>query len=270
MADVLEDIVRKTRDRLKAQKRRVPLAELQKQAAQRPSVHPFSKAIHASQGLAVIAELKQASPSAGVIREETDLLGRIQGYVRGGAAALSILTEEFYFHGSPHILELARKHSDVPILRKDFIVDPYQVEESRQMGADALLLITTLLPPSLLKELLDHTQEVGMEALVELHDEKDLEKALKAGATVIGINHRNLRTLQMDLQLAKRLLPLIPAAGKTLVIESGIKDTSDLPPLRELGAHAVLMGETLMRHPDPEKIVLQFVQGGRSEMRKTS
>ena len=270
MTDVLEDIVRKTRDRLKAQKRRLPLAELQKQASQRQNLHSFSQALHRPDGMAVIAEVKQASPSAGVIREESNVLGRIQGYARGGASALSILTEEYYFHGSPHVLELARQHTELPILRKDFIVDPYQVEESRRMGADALLLITTLLPPAQLKELLDHTQAIGLEALVELHDEKDLDKALKAGANLIGINHRNLRTLQMDLTLAKRLIPLIPPSGKTIVVESGLKDAAELAPLRELGAHAVLIGETLMRHPDPEQIVHQFVEGGRSDARRPS
>jgi indole-3-glycerol phosphate synthase len=264
MTDVLEDIVQKTRDRLKAQKRRVPFADLERQAAERKTVASFSSALRRPDGLAIIAELKQASPSAGVIREEPDLAGRIQAYVRGGAAALSILTEEFYFHGSPHVLELARRSTDKPILRKDFIIDAYQVEESRHMGADALLLITTLLPPSLLKELLDHTREAGLEALVELHDEKDLEKALKAGATVIGVNHRNLRTLQMDMDLAKRLLPKIPKSGTTLVVESGIKAPGDLPPLRALGAQAVLIGETLMRDPNPEQIVKQFVEGGRA------
>src|SRR5438477_96515 len=135
MTDVLEEIVQKTRERLKAQKRRLPLAELQKQAALRPEIHSFSQSLHRQDGIAVIAELKQASPSAGVIRDEGNVLGRIQGYTRGGAAALSILTEEYYFHGSPHMLEEARQHTDLPILRKDFIVDPYQVEESRRMGA---------------------------------------------------------------------------------------------------------------------------------------
>jgi indole-3-glycerol phosphate synthase len=219
----------------------------------------FASALRKPDGLSIIAELKQASPSAGVIRQESNLAGRIQGYTKGGASALSILTEEYYFHGSPYVLELARKETDLPILRKDFIIDPYQVEESRHMGADALLLITTLLPPSLLQEMLAHCREVGLEALVETHDEKDLEKALKVGAETLGINHRNLRTLQMDMSLSERLLPMVPKDGKTVVIESGITKPQELARLRKAGAHAVLIGETLMRDPNPEAIVRSFV-----------
>jgi indole-3-glycerol phosphate synthase len=259
MADILEEIAQKTRERLEVQKRQTPLSLLQKQIAGMKKAIPFAQALHKKDGIAVIAELKQASPSAGVIREETDLSGRIQGYTRGGAAALSILTEEHFFHGSPYILELARKETNLPILRKDFILDPYQVEETRAMGADALLLITTLLPDSLLKELLDHCREVGLDALVETHEERDMDKALAAGATLIGINHRNLRTLQMDLKIAERLLPQIPKEGKTLVVESGLSKPEEAARFRKLGAHAVLIGETLMRHPNPEQIVRSFV-----------
>jgi indole-3-glycerol phosphate synthase len=270
MPDILKEIVQKTRERLKVQKRRLPLADLHRQMVHLKGTRPFSESLRRTDGLAVIAELKQASPSAGVIREEPDLSGRIQGYARGGATALSILTEEYYFHGSPYILELARKATELPLLRKDFIIDPYQIEESRQMGADAILLITTLLPPSLLKELLDHAREMGLDALVETHHEKDVEKALQSGATLIGINHRNLRTLQMDLTIAQRLLPLIPKKGKTIVIESGITQPEEMTRFRELGAHAVLIGETLMRHPNPELIVRSFVQAGHEVKRKSA
>src|SRR5438105_4341929 len=173
MADILEEIAQKTRERLGAQKKSVPLSELQKRISAQRKPIPFAAALHRPEGFAVIAELKQASPSAGVIRQESDLAGRIQGYVRGGAAALSILTEEYYFHGSPHILELARKETNLPILRKDFILDPYQIEETRAMGADALLLITTLLPDTLLREMLNHARELGLDALVETHEERD-------------------------------------------------------------------------------------------------
>jgi indole-3-glycerol phosphate synthase len=269
MADVLEEIVQKTRARLDIQKQNLPLAELRRQASQRKKIFPFAQALRKPDGIAVIAELKQASPSAGVIRQETDLGGRVKGYAKGGAAALSILTEEYYFHGSPYILELARKECDLPILRKDFIVDPYQIEESRRMGADAVLLITTLLPGELLKDLLAHAREAGMDALVETHDVADVEKALQAGATLIGINHRNLRTLQMDLSTAERLLPMIPKDGKTVVVESGIKTPEEAARFHRLGAHAVLIGETLMRHPKPEEIVRSFAQAGRPVKRKS-
>jgi indole-3-glycerol phosphate synthase len=258
VADILDQIVEQTRARIEAQKRRMPRSELDQQMRQ-TTPRPFARALRRPEGIALIAELQQASPSAGVIRKEPDLPGRIRAYERGGAAALSILTEEAYFHGSPHLLELARKESRLPLLRKDFILDHYQVAESRALGADALLLITTLLEPSLLSELLAHAGEAGLEALVETHDEPDLEKALKAGATLLGINHRNLRTLQVDLSISQRLLRLVPRNGTTVVVESGIRNPGELQRFRELGAHAVLIGETLMRDPDPEKIVRSFV-----------
>jgi indole-3-glycerol phosphate synthase len=268
MADVLEEIVQRTRARLEAQKQRLPLGELRKQAAQRKKIFPFAQALKKQDGIAVIAELKQASPSAGVIREESDLAGRVKGYARGGAVALSILTEEYYFHGSPYILELARKECDLPILRKDFIVDPYQIEESRHMGADAILLISTLLSLEQMRDLLSQTWASGMDALVETHNAEDIDKALRAGANLIGINHRNLRTLQMDLTTAERLLPLIPKEGKTVVVESGIKTPEEAARFYKMGAEAVLIGETLMRHPNAEEIVRSFAQAGRDSKRK--
>lgn len=269
MVDILEEIITKTRERVKAQKRRAPLADLQRQMAAGRKPVSLTDALRRSDLITLIAELKQASPSAGVIRKENDLAGRVQGYARGGASALSILTEEYFFHGSPYILEVARKETALPILRKDFIIDPYQIEESRQMGADAILLITTVLPPSLLKELLDHAQEVGLDALVEAHAEEDLDKALKAGARLIGINHRNLRTLQMDMTLSEKLLPRIPK-DKTVVVESGIKRPDELPHFHELGAHAVLIGETLMRDPAAEAVVRSFVEAGTFSKRKSA
>ncbi|OGR89205.1 MAG: hypothetical protein A2992_10130 [Elusimicrobia bacterium RIFCSPLOWO2_01_FULL_59_12] len=269
MADILEEIVQKTRARLEAQKNRLPLAELREQLSGRKKALPFAAALHRGDSIAVIAELKQASPSAGVIRNEPDLAGRIRGYARGGAAALSILTEEDYFHGSPYVLELARKESDLPLLRKDFIVDPYQIEESRRMGADAVLLITTLLPAALLKELIDHAREIGLEALVEVHAEADLEKALQAGSTLIGINHRDLRTLQMDMTTAQRLLPRVPKHGTTVVVESGITKPEHMLQFRAWGAHAVLIGETLMRDPDPEQGVRTFANAAKKGQAKS-
>lgn len=260
MPDVLEEIVQRTRAQLAVQKQRMPLSELRNQNALRAKKFNFAQALRRPGEIAVIAELKQASPSAGVIREETDLPGRIRSYVKGGAAALSILTEEHYFHGSPAILQLARKEANVPILRKDFVVDEYQVEESVHMGADALLLITTLLDPAQLKDLLAQTDESGIHALVETHDEHDLEKALKANAQILGINHRNLRTLQMDMHRAERLLPKIPKGDLTVVVESGIAEPAQAAKFYSLGAHAVLIGETLMRAAHPEKTVQSFAQ----------
>jgi len=261
MTDVLESIVQKTRERLAEQKRRVSQDELERSLSGRSKPRGFAKALRQFGGMSVIAELKQASPSAGIIREERDLPGRVQAYSRGGAAALSILTEEYYFHGSSEILEIARKETEIPILRKDFIIDPYQLTESALIGADAVLLITTLLDLSQLRELLAHARSLGLDALVETHQVRDVEKALKSEADMIGVNHRDLRTLQMNMSLSKTLMPMIPK-DKTRVVESGIKQPSDLAIYRELGAHAVLIGETLMRAADAQAAVRTFVEAG--------
>src|SRR5579872_2540667 len=267
MTDFLDEVVARTRQRVEAQKRQVPLAQLRKRFQAQDPVRPFSKALHKAHAVSLIAELKQASPSAGVIRQESDIPGRIRAYTRGGAAALSILTEEYYFHGSPQLLELARRETKLPLLRKDFIIDPYQIEESRNMGADAILLIATLLGGTQLREFIGQARAANLEPLVEVHDEKDLEQALQAGAAVIGVNNRNLRTLRVDLSTAQKLVPLIPKSGVTIVIESGIKDPSELPRFQQWGVQAVLIGETLMRHPDPEAVVRSFVQAGQAEIK---
>jgi indole-3-glycerol phosphate synthase len=263
MADLLDQIVLQTRQRVEAQKNQIPLAQMKKRLKSMKSALPFARALRRPEGIAVIAELKQSSPSAGVIRQEADWTGRLEGYVRGGAVALSILTEESFFQGSPHHLELARRKVGVPLLRKDFIVDPYQIEESRVLGADAILLIAALLPGGLLEEFLDQAGDIGLEALVEVHDERDLESAVRAEAPLIGINNRNLRTLSVDLTTSKRLLPRLRYSGRTIVVESGIRAPEQLPAFYAMGAHAVLIGETLMRDPDPEKAVRSFVQAGR-------
>src|SRR5579872_2247219 len=169
MTDFLDEVVARTRQRVEAQKRQVPLAQLRKRFQAQDPVRPFSKALHKTHAVSLIAELKQASPSAGVIRNESDIPGRIHGYTQGGAAALSILTEEYYFHGSPQLLELARRETTLPLLRKDFIIDPYQIEESRSLGADAILLITTLLQDVQLKEFIALARSLPLEALLEVH-----------------------------------------------------------------------------------------------------
>ncbi len=259
MSDFLLEVTVRTRDRVAAQKQQVPLGDLRARSRSAPALRPFTKALRLPGSVSLIAELKQASPSAGVIRQEIDIPGRIRAYTAGGAAALSILTEEYYFHGSPQLLELARRQTELPLLRKDFIIDSYQIEESRTLGADAILLIAALLPSGQLKEFIDLTRASSLEPLVEVHDEKELEWAIHSGATLIGINNRNLRTLKVDTSTAERLIPLVPKQGLTIVVESGIKEPTELPRLRNLGVHAVLVGETLMRNPDPEAAVRSFV-----------
>jgi indole-3-glycerol phosphate synthase len=264
MADFLSDVVAKTRERVVVQRQGLPLEHLKRRI--KTNDHPgksFEKALRLQGTIALIAELKQASPSGGLIRKELDIPGRIKAYANGGAAALSILTEEHYFHGSPHLLEEVRALAALPILRKDFIIDPYQLFETKSLGADAVLLITSLLPGDLLRDFITQAGEAGLEALVEVHDELELDLAMKSGARVIGINNRDMRTLRVDCSNAERLLAKAPKSGVTYVVESGIKASTELPRLKELGAHAVLIGETFMRAEDPEQLVKEFAQACR-------
>lgn len=258
MADFLKEVELRTRERLEVQKKQMPREKLRRY--ERRLAGRFESALRLPGHVAVIAELKQASPSAGVIREEGDIAGRIRGYTRGGAAALSILTEEHYFRGSPHLLEAARQHTTLPLLRKDFIIDPYQFEESLSLGADAILLIVALLTGSKLKEFIEQTAELGLDALVEVHDEGEMERAMLAGARIIGINNRNLRTLKVDMDTAKRLVPVLANQGKVIVVESGIREPAQLRDCHRWGADAVLIGEALMRNADAEAAVRQFTQ----------
>jgi indole-3-glycerol phosphate synthase len=262
VADFLEEVAAKTRQRLQVQKARWSMDDLKKHLGKAKN-RSFAKALRKPGGVALIAEIKQASPSAGVIRMEGDIARRIEAYAKGGAAALSILTEEDYFHGSTNMLETIRMLTELPILRKDFIIDPYQIVESKALGADAILLITSLLVGPILRDFIDKANALELDALVEVHDENDLEQALYAKAALIGINNRNLRTLRVDTSNAERLLSKAPKKGITFVVESGIKSPSELPRLRLLGAHAVLIGESLMRAEDPEKLTKEFVQACR-------
>jgi indole-3-glycerol phosphate synthase len=260
MADFLEEVTAQTRRRVNAQKQQVSLDQLKRRSAALGAQRLFGKNLRQPGRVALIAELKQASPSAGVIRQESDIIGRLQAYTRGGAAALSILTEEYYFHGSPHLLEAARKSSPLPLLRKDFIIDPYQIVESRTLGADAILLIASLLPGTLLRDFISRAEDTGLETLVEVHDERDLDQALNTAAPIVGLNNRNLHTLRVDVGNAERLLSKMPKHGMTIVVESGIKDPAEMPHLHDLGVHAALIGETLMRASDPEDMVRRFTQ----------
>ena len=261
MSDFLKEIEERTKRLVAEQKTKVPLSELRAQNSGK-SVPRFESALRQTGQLRVIAELKQASPSAGIIREENDFTTRVRAYARGGAAAMSVLTERDFFKGSPEILKLARVHTDLPLLRKDFIIDPYQIEESRAWGADAILLIVAMLADAQLAEFIQTTRALGMDALVEVHDQAEAERALKVGASLIGINHRNLRTLTVDSSTGEALLPLIVGESRTAVVESGIREVDQIKLFKHLGAQAVLMGETFMRSDDPESVVRTFVEAG--------
>ena len=201
-------------------------------------------------GLAIIAEMKQRTPSMGVLAEDYRPNDIARAYSEGGAAAISVLTHMAGFGGRPEHIEAARVATDLPILRKDFITDPYEIGEARAEGADAVLLIAAALEPAALRRLLAVVRSRGLSALVEVHDESEAEAALEAGAQVVGVNHRDLRTFAVDLGLTERLRPLIPK-HVLLVAESGIHSMEDARRMRDAGADAILVGELLMRAPDP-------------------
>ena len=198
----------------------------------------------------IIAEVKRASPSQGLIRKEFDAVKMAREFSLNGASALSVLTEERFFQGSLSYLEQIKKEVSLPLLRKDFILDGYQLLEAKSFGADAVLLIVALLDPVLLQELKDQADALSLDALVEVHTEAELECALKAGASLIGINNRDLRTFEVNLDTTERLLPRIPA-GTLVVCESGIDSLEQIKRLEALGVHIFLIGEALMRAPDP-------------------
>jgi indole-3-glycerol phosphate synthase len=246
----LEQLVNATRERLERRKRERPLAELEREVAERGEGRPFQEAlIHP--GTSLVAEYKRRSPSAGTIRDNASVTEIVQAYERGGAAALSILTEEDHFGGSLEDLKEARAATQLPILRKDFTVDPYQLYEARAAGADAILLVVGSLSDDQLGRLYTETRALDLDALVEIHDEEELERALEFDVDVIGINNRDLTDFTVDLSRTFDLLADVPA-GKTVVSESGIVYREQVEELERVGVDAVLVGETVMRAEDPE------------------
>jgi indole-3-glycerol phosphate synthase len=249
----LDPILAATRSAVARRREAVPLAELDRLSAQRAAagdVRPFLKAL-ARPGLSVIAEHKRRSPSAGLIREGVSLEQVVGCYERAGAAALSVLTEEASFGGSLDDLRGARAAASLPILRKDFMVDPYQLHESLAARADAILLIVAALDQQTLIELHGLAGELGLTALVEVHDRQELARALDAGAELVGINNRDLTTLKVDVRRTYELLPHVPA-GTVTVSESGFRKRGQLDELEAAGVDAVLVGEALMRSQDIE------------------
>ena len=256
---VLERIVEDTRGEVGRRRERVPLARLEAAIAQRPEGRPFSEAL-LRPGISVIAEHKRRSPSAGAIREGSSVEDVVQAYERGGAAALSILTEPFHFGGSLDDLHAARAITGLPVLRKDFIVDPYQLYESAAAGADAILLIVAALDPDDLWTLLREASALDLDALVEVHDERELNVALDVEADVLGINNRDLTDFSVDIERTYDLLTDVPA-GKTVVSESGYSTRDELDSLERVGVDAVLIGETLMRADDIEDACRRLTGG---------
>lgn len=206
----------------------------------------------------IIAEVKKASPSKGVIREDFDPVLIANQYEQGGASAFSVLTEPHWFKGDIEYVSQIRRHTTLPILRKDFIIDRYQILEALFYGADFILLIARALSTKELKTLIDTARGVGLEALIEIHDKSDLTKAIMAGADIIGINHRNLQDFQMDMSLSEKLVPLIPK-GKVIVAESGLHSHEQLVELNKIGVDSFLIGEHFMRQDSPLEAVRKIL-----------
>lgn len=249
MSTFLETVVERTRADLSERIRLVPAAQLEARIDHDRRGRPFSEAlIH--EGISLIAEMKRASPSRGPIRPDAGVSEIVRAYQEAGARAASVLTEPEYFGGSLDDLAEARRACDLPLLRKDFLVDEYQLLEARAAGADAVLLIVAALEPERLATLIHAASDLGMDALVEVHDEQEVEAAVDAGAEVIGVNNRDLHSLKVDLETTYRLLADIPA-GTVVVAESGIGAREDVLELERAGVDAILVGEALMRVEDP-------------------
>jgi indole-3-glycerol phosphate synthase len=254
----LDDLVQSTRERVAARRERVPLEELEQAVAERGENRPFAEAL-SRPGTSLIAEHKRRSPSAGTLRDGGSVTDVVSAYERGGAAALSILTEEEHFGGSMADLEEARQACSLPILRKDFTLDPYQLYEARAAGADAVLLVVGSLEPDELASLYAQARALDLDALVEVHGGEELEVALELDADVIGINNRDLGDFSVDLSRTFDLLTDVPA-GKTVVSESGIVSRAQVEELEQVGVDAVLVGESLMRASDPEAAVRELTR----------
>jgi indole-3-glycerol phosphate synthase len=256
--DILERILAAKRTDLQAEKLRLPMRRAIELASAAPPPHRFTDALSLSGRVNIIAELKRASPSKGAIRPAADPVETARAYQRAGAAAISVLTDERFFLGHPQHLEQVRSAVSLPLLRKDFVFDEYQVYRSRALGADALLLIARVLERRLLTTLIGVSRALEMEALVEVHSEDDLDKAVACGATLLGVNNRDLGTMTTSLETSLRLAPRLPADALK-VSESGIETKDDLARLAAAGYHAFLIGERLMREEDPEAALVALL-----------
>lgn len=253
----LTRIVSHKRDELARAQKKLALSTLQQMAQTQAPPRDFRQALMSGKNLAIIAEMKKSSPSAGVLREDFNPAVLAKTYTANGAAALSILTDEKFFGGNLENLQKAQAVCALPILRKDFILTPYQIWEARAFGADAILLIVAMLDRSRLFELLLAVAETGMQALVEVHNETEIDKALLAGANLIGINNRDLRTFEVRLETTERLIKLIPSSCMR-VAESGIKSRRDVERMAACGVDAILVGSHLMRQADPGQALVEL------------
>ena len=253
MSDILDKIVAVKRDEISLARRKRDLASLRRDAESLGGQRDFIKSLRgrlAAGGAGVIAEIKKASPSKGVLRERFEPAGIAESYAEHGAACLSVLTDAQFFQGSAAYLEQARAACALPVLRKDFMVDAYQLFEARAMGADCILLIAACLDDALMVDLEAQAHALGMAVLVEVHDAAELDRALRLKTPLVGINNRNLRTFEVTLQTTLDLLTRVPNE-RLLVTESGILGPADVQRMRDANVHAFLVGEAFMRAPDP-------------------
>ncbi|MEC5199755.1 indole-3-glycerol phosphate synthase [Arthrobacter sp. PL16] len=262
---VLDDIIEGVREDLAERRRALPLEKVRTAASSAPTPKDAFAALGGGRGgdLAVIAEVKRSSPSKGALADIADPAALAAAYERGGAAVISVLTEERRFGGSLSDLDAVRAAVALPVLRKDFTVDEYQIWEARAHGADVVLLIVAALSDADLASFLALTHELGMKAIVETHTEEEVRRAVAAEASIIGVNVRNLKTLDIDRDVFAGLAHLIPA-GTVIIAESGVRDAADVADYAGSGAHAVLVGEALVRHSDPAATIDEFRRAGRT------
>jgi indole-3-glycerol phosphate synthase len=258
---ILEEILVNKRAEVAAREARESQESVKRQAAVAPPPRDFHAALRAP-GVSIIAEIKRQSPAKGALKLDMDAPTMAATYVGAGAAAVSVLTDEKYFKGSDADLVAVRERVAVPVLRKDFVVSPYQVYEARALGADAILLIVLALQPDEIVSLAKVAADLGMAALVEVHSEDELRVALDCGATLLGINNRDLTRMVTDLETTARLRPLVPT-GVTLVSESGIRTAAEIAWLRDIGVDAALVGESLVTAPAASALLGEFLAAGR-------
>ncbi|HSE87136.1 MAG TPA: indole-3-glycerol phosphate synthase TrpC [Candidatus Binatia bacterium] len=258
MAAFLATIVEHVKKQVKRRQREVPPSVLRERSLFHTPTRGFARSLTGS-ARRIIAEVKRASPSQGLIRENCDPIAIAKDYASYGASAISVLTEERFFQGSLLYLEQIRSAVNVPLLRKDFIVDPYQLTEARSYGADAVLFIAALLDPSVLHELREQATALSLDSLVEVHTEVELNAAVKAGAQLVGINNRDLNTFEVSLATTEKLAPLVPV-GVLAVCESGIDRVEQIRRVEKLGVHVFLIGESLMRAAQPGKKLRELLE----------
>jgi indole-3-glycerol phosphate synthase len=259
MAEILTTIAEHVRGVVERRRRELPLSALRERPFYRAPTRGFANAVSGATRR-VIAEVKKASPSKGLIRADFDAVAIAKDYATHGASAISVLTEGHFFHGDILYLEQIRAAVSVPLLRKDFMLDGYQIDEAKSYGADAVLFIAAMIEPSLMRELRQQATALQLDSLVEVHTEKELAAAIDAGAEMIGINNRDLKTFAVSLATTERLAPLVPA-GKPAVCESGIDSIEQIRRVEKLGVHAFLIGESLMRAPEPGKKLAELLNG---------